>query len=157
MPRHASLAPCPRVFLYGASWSHLTGLDCPAVGILAVWSISQLPAWENLHGLVRAPLPDGAIMDTVSNLSQCRILALSPDAGDLISASAECPRPKSHPSLCSQTSALTFLAPKPSRLATLEPQCSSLPSHQKKNVALGSYPERPDEDPPARHSTALQF
>ena len=83
VPRHPSLQPCSRVFPNGASWSHPRGLDSPAEGILALWGMSQLPAWEILHDLSRPSLPEGATMDTNSNLSQCRILALTSHAGDL--------------------------------------------------------------------------
>ena len=161
VPRHPSLEPCSRVFPNGASWSHPRGLDSPAEGILALWSMSQLPAWENLHDLTRPPLPEGATMDTNSNLSQSRILALTSDAGHLDSASAEWAcralTPTHNPSLCSHTSVLTLLAPKPSRWGILEPQRSTLPAHQKKNVALWGCPESPNEGPPARHVTAPQF
>ena len=161
VPRHPSLQPCSRVFPNGASWSHPRGLDSPAEGILALWGMSQLPAWEILHDLTRPPLPEGATMDTNSNLSQCRILALTCHAGDLDSASAEWAcralTPRHNASLCSQTSVLTLLAPKHSRLGILEPQRSALPAHQKKNVALWGCPETPNEGQPARHLTAPQF
>ena len=46
---------CSGVIPYGMSWSCPTGLNCPAEGILE-GGISQLPTWENLHGL-EIPLP----------------------------------------------------------------------------------------------------
>ena len=96
-------------------------------------------------------------MDTNSSLRQRLILALTSVAGDLVSASAEwaccafCPKP--NPSLCFQTSVLTLLAHKPSRLGIPEPQRSTLPAHQKKNFALCGCPETQNEYRPARHST----
>ena len=93
-------------------------------------------------------------MDTNSNLSQRLILALTSDAGDLDSASAEwacrARTLKPHPSLCSQTSVITLLAQKPSILGILVPQHSTLPAHQKKIVAQWGCPETPNEDQTAR-------
>ena len=97
-------------------------------------------------------------MDTNSNLRQRLILALTSDAGDLDSVSAEwaCHAlgPKPNASLCFQTSLFTLLANKPSRLGIPEPQHSFLPAHQKKNVALWGSPETTNENQPALASTA---
>ena len=85
-------------------------------------------------------------MDTNNRLIQHLILTLTSDAGDLDSASPEWARrahgPKPKRSLCLQTAFLTLLANKTSRLGILEPQCSPLPAHQTKNVALRGYPPK---------------
>ena len=73
--RHPSLEPCSQIFPYGTSMSHLIGLTSPTDGNLAVWSSSQPPEWEIIHGLMRPPLHAGAIMIDNSSLSQRLILA----------------------------------------------------------------------------------
>lgn len=117
---------------------------------------------EILPGLrTPQPLQEGAIMGTNSSLRQRLILALTTDAVELDSASAEwacrARGPKPNPRLSFQTSFLTFLAKQPSRLRIPEPQRCPLPAHQKKNVALWVCPETPSEDQPARPSTAPQL
>ena len=77
-------------------------------------------------------------MDTKTSLSERLTLALTSGAGDLDSTSADWAclalGPKPNQSLCFQTSILTLLAHKPSRLGILEPTRSTLPAHQKDKV-----------------------
>ena len=87
LPNHPSLELCSGVVPYGMSWSHPTGLKCPAEGILEFWSSSQLPTWENLDGFVMPPpIYEGEIMDRNSNLSQRLIFTLNSDERDLDAA-----------------------------------------------------------------------
>ena len=98
-------------------------------------------AWENLFGLMRPPLHEGAIMNTNSSLRHCLILALNSDAGDLDSASAgwacRALGPKPNPSLCFQNSVLTLLDHRPSCLGIQGPQRSTLHAHHKKIIPYG--------------------
>ena len=92
-------------------------------------------------------------MDTTSSLSRRLILSLTSDAEDLNSVSAtwacQALGLKPNPSVTFQTSILTLLTHKPSRLGIREPQRSTLPAHQKKKVTLLGCPETPNEDQPA--------
>lgn len=102
-------------------------------------------------------------MNTDCNLSQRLILALIADAVDLDSPSegwaCHVLAPDATTSLRSHTSFLTLLAHKPSRLGIPEPQRSTLPTHQKKNVAVRARPEIPGKvqpaDPPPPDCTAI--
>ena len=100
-------------------------------------------------------------MDRNSNLSQS--LILTPDFISTRSrfSSAECAchalARKPTPSLCSQTTFVTLLGHMPSISGILEPQCSTLTVLQTNNVALWGYPETPNEDQPAFHSTVHQL
>ena len=99
------------------------------------------PSGEILLGFMSTPLHEEAIMDTNSSLSQRLILALTSDAGNLDSATQEWTHhalsPKQNISLCFQTSVLTLLAHKPSRLGILEPPRSTMPAHQKEKLPYG--------------------
>ena len=123
--RDPSFEPCSPVLPYPMSWSHATGLECPAEGNLVVGVTSKLSVGK-LLGLMRPQLHEGAIMAKNSSLSQRLILSLTSDAGDFDSASAEwaCSALGSNPhtSWCFQTSVLTLLAYTPSLLGILGPQ-----------------------------------
>ena len=100
-------------------------------------SVSQHPAWEVLHGLMSTVrLPEGAIVDTNSKLSQCRILALPSDARDLHSAFAQGvagPSPHHLTVACVLHLFLTRLAHKPSRLGFRSPSAAlGLPTRRKR-------------------------
>lgn len=106
LPRAPPLEPCSGVVPYGTSWTHPKGLKCPAEGILAFWSLSQLPTWENRDGFLKPPpLSEGEIMDRNSNLSQRLILALNSDARHLDSVPQSVPALPSPLNLC-ETSVL---------------------------------------------------
>ena len=105
-------------------------------------SVSQHPAWEVLHGLMSTVrLPEGAIVDTNSKLSQCRILALPSDARDLHSAFAQwVAGPSPHHLTLACVLHLCPHTPGPQALSIgiPQPQRSTRPAHPEKKVASGS-------------------